>query len=117
ARHVPHLLRTEGARDAEQHARVRAPDHVGPGRAVPEGGERYGDDHVAVLGGRAAAAAAERDVEVVAEPGREADVPAAPVLAGRRREVWRLEVDDQVEAEPLGDAARDTRVAGEVAVH
>ena len=72
----------EPVADQEQ-ALVDAPEHERPGRAVPEAAEDHRQHQVAVGPQRAAAAAAQRDVEVVAQPVREADVPAVPeVLAG-----------------------------------
>ena len=65
---------------------------------------------------RRSAVAAERDVEVVAQPGRQADVPVAPELLRRAHEVREAEVLDQLDAHQLRGAARDVRVAGEVAV-
>ena len=62
------------------------------------------------------AAAAERDVDVVAKPGRERDVPAAPEVGRAVRDVGMVEVDDQLEAEPARHAAGDVRVGGEVGV-
>ena len=57
-----------------------APDDERPGGAVPETGEEHHDHEVAHRPQRALPRAAERDVEVVAQPGREAHVPAAPEL-------------------------------------
>ena len=58
-----------------------APDHEVPARAVPQPAEQHGDHQVAVACALAAAVAAERDVQVVAQPGRQRDVPAPPELA------------------------------------
>ena len=59
---------------------------------------------------------AQRNVDVVAQPGGEADVPAPPELADVGGEVGKPEVQHQLEAEPARRAARDVGVAGEVAV-
>ena len=58
----------------------QAPDDEVPARAVPEAAEEEHGDQVDVAARRADAVAAERDVEVVAEPGRQRDVPAPPEL-------------------------------------
>ena len=110
------VLHTERAIDAEEHTLVEAPEDERPVRAVPEAAERHRREDVPIVCAPSAAAPAEREVEIVAQPGREADVPAAPVIARAHREERCAEVDDEVEAEPLGDAARDRRVAREVAV-
>src|SRR5271166_2738542 len=93
-----------------------APDHERPLRSMPQPSKEHGNNEVAIGLPRPVAAPAERDVEVVAQPRGERDVPALPEVARRRRDVRLTKIEDQVEAEPLRDAARDRGVAGEVAV-
>ena len=57
-----------------------APEHEGPGRPVPQPAEQHREQEVHVGARLPPAVSAERDVEVVAQPGREADVPALPEL-------------------------------------
>jgi len=76
-----------------------APDDEGPGRAVPQAAEQHGEEEIHVCAGVAQAVAAERDVQVVAQPGGERDVPAPPELARVAREVGLLEVEGQLVAE------------------
>ena len=61
-------------------------------------------------------AAAERDVEVVAQPARQRHVPAAPEVLQVARRVGRVEVLREAEAEQQGEADGDVGVAAEVAV-
>ena len=63
---------------------------------------------------RALAVAAERDVEVVAQPARQRHVPAPPEVLERDGGVRRVEVLRELEAEQQRDADRDVRVAAEV---
>ena len=65
---------------------------------------------------RPPARAAERDVDVVAEPGRQRDVPAPPEVGRAAREIRMVEVLGQLEPEPARRAARDVGVGGEVRV-
>ena len=83
---------------------------------MPEAADDHREHQVAVGAALAAAVAAEGDVEVIAEPGREADVPAAPEILRAGREVGQVEIQHQLEAQALGDAPGDVGVAGEVAV-
>ncbi len=62
----------------------------------------------------ALAVAAERDVEVVAQPARQRHVPAPPEVLERHRGIRRVEVLRELEAEQQRDADRDVRVAAEV---
>ena len=69
----------------------------------------------AVFHGRAAVPA-EGDVEVVAQPARERDVPATPEVLEVTCRVGRVEVHREAEAEEQGQADGDVGVAAEVAV-
>ena len=60
--------------------------------------------------------AAQRDVEVVAQPLRQADVPAMPEVPERRREIGRGEIRHEFDAHRARHAARHLAVAGEVEV-
>ena len=85
-----------------------------PGGAVPEPAEQHRQQQVAVREQRALAVAAERDVEVVAQPARQRHVPAPPEVLQRDGGVRRVEVLRELEAEQQRDADRDVRVAAEV---
>ena len=60
--------------------------------------------------------AAQRDVEIVAQPARQRDVPALPEVGWRLRQVGREEVARELDAEQLGQTARDVGVGREVAI-
>ncbi len=92
------------------------PDDEGPVGAMPESAHDENDERIADLHADAAAAAAQGDVEVVAEPGGQRDVPAPPELGDVAGEVGVGEIAHQVEAEQPGGADGDVGVAGEVAV-
>src|SRR5690606_28191870 len=95
----------------------RAPDDEGPVRAVPDGAGHHRDPHVDHGACGAVAAAAERVVDVVAEPGGEGDVPATPQGAHGAGVVWVVEVEGELDAHPLAEADGDVGVAAEVAVN
>ena len=58
----------------------------------------------------------EREVQIVLEPLREADVPAPPELDRIVRDIGMIEVADQLEAEHARNAPRGIRVAWKIAV-
>ena len=93
-----------------------AVDHEGPAGAMPEADEEERDPQVDVGARRPLPRAAEREIEVVTQPGAERHVPAPPEVADARGLVGAVEVLGQLEAEELGRAARDVGVAAEVAV-
>ena len=93
-----------------------APDHEPPGRPVPQAAEQHRDHEVDVRPALTATAAAEGDVQVVAEPSRQRDVPSAPELLDRASGVRPVEVDRELEPQELRDADGDVGVAAEVAV-
>src|SRR5262245_27958245 len=68
----------------DQKAAVKeAPDHEVPTGAVPQAAQKKHDHEIAIRSRRRAAVAAERYVEVVAEPGRQRNVPAPPEVLHR----------------------------------
>ena len=93
-----------------------APGDEGPVGAVPQPAQQHGDDDVRRLAQRAAAVAAERDVEVVAQEARQRHVPAPPEIADRHRAVRRVEVERQAQPEHQRQADRHVGVAGEIEV-
>ena len=93
-----------------------APDYEGPRRAVPQAAEEHGDHQVDLPPHRAMAAAAQGDVEVVAQKARQRHVPAAPEVDDGRGLVRRIEVQRQTDAEQQGKADRHIRVSGEVEI-
>ena len=59
---------------------------------------------------------AERNVDVLAEPAGERDVPPPPEIPDPVREVWIFEVFGQADPEQAGGSQGDVGVAGEVRV-
>ena len=84
---------------------------------MPQTAHSHGDEIVHIGAHGAAAVAAQRYVEIVAEPGGEGDVPAVPELAQVERLVGISEVLFQLESHQGGDADAQVAVAGEVAVN
>ena len=107
---------SEESFQGQERSLIRAPDDERPGGAVPESAQEHGEEQVAVGSPGAVAAPAEGNVEVVAKPGRQADVPATPEVGDAGGEVGMLEVVHEGEAHDPGHPARDVGVAREVAV-
>ena len=94
----------------------QSPYYEVPRRAVPEAGERPDDEQAPQKPRLTAAAPAEGDIEVIAEPGAERDVPSAPELGDRTRAVGQIEVARNGEAEHPAKAHGHEGVAGEVEI-
>src|SRR5437870_13488724 len=62
------------------------------------------------------AIAAQRLVEVIAQPLAKADVPAAPEVLDRCRPVRTVEIAHEVDAEEERQAARNVAVAAEIGI-
>src|SRR5207248_1305834 len=91
-----------------------SPDEEGPGRPVPDAGDEEGQKQVAIHVERAVFVSAERNINVVPEPGGKADVPARPEIPQSGGEVGIVEVQNQMKAHELRDAAGHIRVTAEV---
>ena len=96
---------------------VQAPEDKVPRRAVPEAGQKKDDQNIGRRPRRADVGAAERDVNVVANPGGQRDVPAPPEIRRGFREVGVIEVLDQLKSEQSRCAAGDVGVCGEIGVN
>ena len=107
---------SEQTLDDQQRAVQRPPDHEGPRRAVPESAQQHDDRQVHVGADAPLAVAAERHVQIVAQPRRQRNVPAAPELGDRLRAVGRVEVLREHEAEHQAEADRHVGVAAEIEV-
>ena len=105
-----------GMIDAEIDAVQRAPRDESPGRAVPEAAEQHGDHQIDIAQHAAAAVAAERDVEIVAQELRQRHVPAPPEIDDASRLVGRIEIQRQEDAEHQRHADRHVGIAGEIEI-
>src|SRR3546814_4987425 len=77
---------------SEEPSVYRAPHDEGHRSAVPQAAQEHREEEVAIGAAHAVAVAAQRDVEVVAQPPRERHVPAAPEVLERQRPVGGVEV-------------------------
>src|SRR6185436_19037404 len=111
ARHAIHPRAESRAFQHEEEAVIQSPRDEGPTRAVPQAAEEKHDDEIEVIARLRAAVAAERDVEVVAEPARQRDVPAPPEFLHRLRDVGMLKILEELKPEHLPEADRHVRVA------
>ena len=102
--------------DREDSKQAQTPEQEVQVRAVPEPGREPDDQQIEDHAPAAAAAAAEREIQIVAEPRAERDVPPAPELRHAQREIRAAEVLRQVEAEHPADADGHERVAPEVKI-
>ena len=83
---------------------------------MPEAAEQHGEEEVDVGACIAAAITAKWDVEIVAKPGGEGDMPSSPEVGEGRCAVGGIEVLREDEAEHEAEADRHIGVAAEVEV-
>src|SRR3954470_267837 len=92
------------------------PDDERPVCSMPQSAQPHHDVEVAERHQRSATVAAEWDVEIVAQPRRERDVPPAPEVSKASGDVRHPKVFGNREAEQTGRPDGDVRIAGEVEV-
>ena len=85
-------------------------------RSMPQSSEEHRGEKIHVGPSNTAAVAAEGDVEIVPQSGRQRDMPPLPELGDAGREVGVAKVAHQLEPEKPGGPSGDVAVAGEVAV-
>src|SRR5262245_6500339 len=83
---------------------------------MPEPTQEEDEHEVEVRPARTRAVATERDVQIVAKPVRERDVPPAPEVLDRLGDIRIVEVLEDSESEHPAEPDGHVRVAGEVEV-
>lgn len=84
---------------------------------MPKTAQEHGHEQIEVLTDFAMPIAAKRDIQIILEPRREADVPAPPELGDGSRLVRTVKVLRELETEEEGYADGHVGVAREVAVN
>ena len=93
-----------------------APDDEGPVGPVPQSAHQEDDERVTDNLRLRAAAAAQRNIHVIPEPGGQGNVPTPPEFGDIPAEIRDVEVPHQLDTEQLGCADGNIRIAGEVPV-
>ena len=96
---------------------ISSPSNECPIRTVPETRQQEDDEGVPDDLGLRDTAAAQGDVDVIPEPSRQGDVPAAPELGDVAAEVGHVEVAHQLDPEQLRRSDGDVGIAREVAIN
>src|SRR5262249_16789513 len=102
--------------DREPCAVDGSPDQERQIGAVPQPAEQHGEKQIAIGATAALRVTSEGNIEIVAQPSAQADVPASPEVLEALREIRLAEVDHEMEAAQLRGPAGDVAVAAEVAV-
>ena len=94
-----------------------APDQKGPAGAVPQAADHHGDHEIQIGEDLPAGAqAGQREIEIIAQPVGERNVPATPKVGNVLGGVRAIEVARERDAEQQRGADRDVGVAGEIVV-
>src|SRR6266478_4793106 len=83
---------------------------------MPEAADQKSDEQIAIPLEAAGPVSPQRNVQIVAKPGGQGNMPALPELTDRLREVGRPEIPHQLEAHNVRSAKRDVRITREVAI-
>lgn len=102
--------------DAQHGPVQRAPDNEGPARSVPGPADKHGQEEVAVLLEFAVAVAAQGNVEKIAQPCAQRNVPAPPEVHDARGFVGGVEVFRQAQAQHKAQTQGHIRIAGKVKI-
>ena len=96
---------------------VQAPANERPVRTVPHAAQEHDHEQIKIQALLAHAVSTEGDVEVIAEPARERNVPALPEFGNAPRAVRAVEVAREMEPEHQAKANRHVAVRREVEVN
>src|ERR1051325_4625967 len=104
------------AMNHQQKSLVGTPKYVRQCRAVPQAAQDHHSHQVHISARLSSAVASEWNVEIIAQPGGQRDVPVPPEIRRIGDEIRRAEIDWQFEAHNFGQAARNVRVARKVSI-
>src|SRR5947209_14817663 len=93
-----------------------APDDERGMGAMPKAAQQEHRAEIDVCARVRPAIAAERNIEIIAKPGRQADVPAPPELGDRKLRIGNSEVAREAHADRDRKSDRHVRVAHEVEI-
>ncbi len=96
---------------------IGTPGNESPVGAMPEAAQQENDESVANHLGLRAAAAAQRNIDIIAEPGRERNVPPAPKLGNIAAEIRHVEISHQPDTKKFCCANGDVGITRKVAVN
>ena len=83
---------------------------------MPQPAQEHCDDEIDILPQLAFAVAAQGDINVVANPCGERDVPAPPKVGDAHRAIRCVEVDGEMEAQQQSNANGHIAIATEIAI-
>lgn len=93
-----------------------SPDDKGPGGSVPDAADEEGDHDVAVFADARASASAKRNVNVIAQPGAQRDMPAPPEAGNALCKIRCPEIGIQLQTKNSCSADRDGGVACKIRI-
>ena len=94
-----------------------APNHKIEAGSVPQSAKQHGDNKVHILSYLALSVASERDIDVVANPRRQRNVPPPPEVSNAVAFVRSVEVHRKAETQQQCNADGHVAIAAEVAVN
>lgn len=93
-----------------------SPDDEGPGGSVPDAADEEGDHDVAVFADARAPASSKRNVNIIAEPRAQGNMPASPEAGDALCKIRRPEIDIQLKTKNSCGADRDGGVACKIGI-
>src|SRR5262245_48730649 len=100
----------------ETEALPHSPNHEVPRSAVPQASEQHGGEKVHISSRHTTAISPQTDVQIIAEPTGETDMPAMPKLPNISRCIRQVEVENELESEPTSRAAGNVGITGKIAI-
>ena len=102
----------------EQYNKIyKPPKYKGPVRPVPYAGQQPDDKKVQNPSGFFYTVSAQRNINIVSEPGAKRDVPSPPKVGNTAGNIWIVECLDEMETENLSQPYRHIGIPGKIKVN
>ena len=95
----------------ENEAVEGAPQHERPRGSMPQPPQQHGQQKIPIRLPRAVTISAQGNIEIVAQPRREADMPPPPELRRTSRNVRQVEVQHNIKTQETSRAPGNIRVS------
>src|ERR1022692_2847642 len=84
---------------------------------MPQAAQQHRQQQIAIGIKFPVTIAAERDIEIIAKPGTQTDVPTPPEILNAISQIRLAEIHNEMKSHQLGTPARDAAVPAEIAIN
>jgi hypothetical protein len=102
---------------AEEKAVVSSPDHIVPGRSMPQSTEKHRREKVPASLPSSPSIASERNVQIFSQPPRQTYMPSSPEIGRIHRDIGLSKILRQLKAQTFSGPYRQVRISRKISIN